>query len=163
MCVCFLCFLPIYAGHQVRWMYQPAGVTQEEGHTGFPIHLPSAVRALSFLARRIQPFPSLVDREVEFLFTNDFHRSPLFGYFYFYFILFFTEQKSRLPGFELTSQREVTCLLLLSYRGDRLLPLFFEKPARHKGAILQFSHFLVKNRPHLEERPSPVTSMKWSV
>ena len=44
----------------------PAGVTQEEGRTGFFIHLPSAVRALIFLARRIQPFLSLVDREVEF-------------------------------------------------------------------------------------------------
>ena len=43
----------------------PAGVTQEEGHTGFLIHLLSAVRALIFLARRIQPFLSLVDREVE--------------------------------------------------------------------------------------------------
>ena len=53
----------------------PAGVTQEEGHTGFLIHLLSAVRALIFLARRIQPFLSLVDREVEFcvLTTN---RSP---------------------------------------------------------------------------------------
>ena len=44
----------------------PAGVTQEEGHTGFFIHLLYAVRALIFLARRIQPFLSLVDREVEF-------------------------------------------------------------------------------------------------
>ena len=44
----------------------PAGVTQEEGHTGFLIHLLSAVRTLIFLARRIQPFLSLVDREVEF-------------------------------------------------------------------------------------------------
>ena len=41
----------------------PAGVTQEEGHTGFLIHLPSAVRALIFVARRIRekdsaiPFP----------------------------------------------------------------------------------------------------------
>ena len=42
----------------------PAGVTQEEGNTGFSIHLLSAV--LAFLARRIQPFLSLVDREVEF-------------------------------------------------------------------------------------------------
>ena len=42
----------------------PAGVTQD--HTGFLIHLFSAVRALIFLARRIQPFLSLVDREVEF-------------------------------------------------------------------------------------------------
>ena len=39
---------------------------QEEGHTGFLIHLLSAVRALIFLARRIQPILSLVDREVEF-------------------------------------------------------------------------------------------------
>ena len=45
----------------------PAGVTQEEGHTGlFLIHLLSAVHALIFLARRIQPFLCLVDREVEF-------------------------------------------------------------------------------------------------
>ena len=44
----------------------PAGVTQEEGHKGFLIHLPSAVRAVIFLARRIQPFLSLVDRELEF-------------------------------------------------------------------------------------------------
>ena len=35
-------------------------------HTGFLIHLLSAVRALIFLPRRIQPFLSLVDREVEF-------------------------------------------------------------------------------------------------
>ena len=40
--------------------------TQEEGHTGFFIHLLSAVRALIFLAKRIQTFLSLVDREVEF-------------------------------------------------------------------------------------------------
>ena len=32
----------------------------------FFIHLPSAVRVLIFIARRIQPFLSLVDREVEF-------------------------------------------------------------------------------------------------
>ena len=49
----------------------PAGVTQEEGHTGFLVHLPSAVLALIFLARRIQQFLSLVDREVEFLCTNE--------------------------------------------------------------------------------------------
>ena len=44
---------------------RPAGVTQEEGYTGFLIRLPSAVRALIFLARRIQPLLSLVNREVE--------------------------------------------------------------------------------------------------
>ena len=48
-------------------MDAPAGVTQEEGNTGFSIHLLSAVLALIFPARRIQPlFLSLVDREVEF-------------------------------------------------------------------------------------------------
>ena len=31
---------------------------------------------------------------------------------------------------------------------------FFEKRARHEGT-LQFSHFLVKNGPHPEERPLP--------
>ena len=63
-CVCF-----VFSSHPF-WTSSsldvPAGVTQEEGHTGFLIHLPSAVRALIFVARRIQPFLSLVDREVEF-------------------------------------------------------------------------------------------------
>ena len=37
----------------------PAGVTQEEGHTGLFIHLPSAVRALIFLAKEFShSFPS---------------------------------------------------------------------------------------------------------
>ena len=44
----------------------PAGVTQEEGHTGFLIHLSSAVLALILLARKIQPFLSHFDRELEF-------------------------------------------------------------------------------------------------
>ena len=46
-------------------MNVPAGVTQEEGHTGFLIHLPSAVLVLVFFARRIQPFLFVVDREME--------------------------------------------------------------------------------------------------
>ena len=62
------CFLPIYSGRQVRWMYVPAGVTQEEGDPGFLIHLPSssAVHPFIFLTRRIQSFLSLADRQVEF-------------------------------------------------------------------------------------------------
>ena len=48
----------------VRSVDVTAGVTQEEGHTGFH-HLPSAVLALIFLAGWIQPSLSLVDREVE--------------------------------------------------------------------------------------------------
>ena len=64
-------------------MDAPVGVTQEEGHTGF-LHLPSAVLALVFLARRIQPPLSLVDREVEFVYSRINH-SLLVGYFFFCF------------------------------------------------------------------------------
>ena len=64
MCVC------VFSSHSFLTSSSldvPAGVTQQEGHTGFLIHLLSAVRALIFLARRIQPsFLSLVDREVKF-------------------------------------------------------------------------------------------------
>ena len=63
----------------------PAGVTQEEGNTGFSIHLLSAVLALIFLARRIQPFLSLVDCQVEFLCTNDFIVLHPLGIFIFIF------------------------------------------------------------------------------
>ena len=48
-----------------RLVGAPAGVTQEEGHTAF-LYLPSAVLAFIFIAERIQPSLSLVDREVEF-------------------------------------------------------------------------------------------------
>ena len=63
MCVC------VFSSH-LLWTSSsldvPAGVTQEEGNTGFLSHLSSAVHALTFLARRIQPFLFLVDCEVEF-------------------------------------------------------------------------------------------------
>ena len=49
----------------VRLVDAPAGVTQEESHTGF-LHLPSALLASMFIARKIQPSLSLVDREVKF-------------------------------------------------------------------------------------------------
>ena len=67
----------------VRFVDVPAGATQEEGHAGF-LHLPSAVLALIFIARRIQPFLSLVDREVEFcvltiLFPHDVHQNGCQG------------------------------------------------------------------------------------
>ena len=76
----------------------PAGVTQEEGHTEFLIHLLSAVRALIFLARRIQPFLSLVDREVELRFD----RSPPVGHIYIYIFLV---RKIPFAGIDFTSQR----------------------------------------------------------
>ena len=67
MCVCVCVFVVIPFILDVRFVDVPAGVTQqEEGHTGF-LHLPSAALALlMFPARRIRPFLSLVDREVEF-------------------------------------------------------------------------------------------------
>ena len=49
----------------VRLVDVPAGVTQEEGHTGFFIRLSFAALALIFLPRKIQPSLSLVDRAVE--------------------------------------------------------------------------------------------------
>ena len=64
VCVC-VCVFSSHSFWTSSSLDVPAGVTQE-GHTGFPIHLLSAVRALIFLARRIQPFLSLVDCEVEF-------------------------------------------------------------------------------------------------
>ena len=67
------------------------------GHTGFLIHLHSAaVLALIFLARRIQPFLSLVDRGVEFLRTNDLIVLHLLGI---YFILFiYLVWGKKIPG-----------------------------------------------------------------
>ena len=62
VCVCVFSSHPFWTSSSLD---VPAGVTQEKCHTGFLIHLPSAVRALIFVARRIQPFLSLVDREVE--------------------------------------------------------------------------------------------------
>ena len=82
----------------------PAGVTQEEGHTGFFIYLLSAARALIFLARRIQPFHSLVDCEVEFCVrTNDLIVLQPLGIL----ILFFSFLVRKIPfdAIELTSQR----------------------------------------------------------
>ena len=73
----------------------PPGVTQEEGHTRCFIHLPSAVLALVFLARRIQPFLSLVDREVEICvqtILNVLHYS--LGIFFFFFFFFVRQNPS---------------------------------------------------------------------
>ena len=66
----------------------PAGVTQEEGHTGFFIHLLSAVRALILLERRIQPFLFLVDREVEFCVLTTLIVLHLLGIFFSVFFVF---------------------------------------------------------------------------
>ena len=60
MCLCVV--IPFIL--DVRFVDVPAGVIQEKGHTEF-LHLLSAVLVLSFIARRIQPFLSLADREVK--------------------------------------------------------------------------------------------------
>ena len=54
----------------VRFVDVPTRVTQQEDHTGF-LHLPSAVLALIFLARRSQPLFSPFDREGELLCASD--------------------------------------------------------------------------------------------
>ena len=59
-----MCVLIPFILDVVRFVDVPAGVTAEEVHTGF-LRLPYAVLALIFLTRRIQPFLSLVDRDVE--------------------------------------------------------------------------------------------------
>ena len=97
-CVCVY-FLPIHSGHQVRWTYQPGShrrkVTQD-----FFVNLTSAVRALIFLPRRIQPFLSLVDREVEFCVANDLIVLHSLGHFFFFLV-----RKIPFTGIELASQR----------------------------------------------------------
>ena len=57
----------------------------EECHAGFLIHVPSAVHALIFLARRIQPFLSLVDRDVVFGVLTILSFSTCWAFFFFFF------------------------------------------------------------------------------
>ena len=95
----------------------PAGVTQEGGQTGFLIHLLSAVRALIFLATRIQPFLSLVDREVEFYVLTISTLSTRWAFLFSNFC--FSVRKIPFAGIELTSQRVRGYMVPLSYRGDR--------------------------------------------
>ena len=103
----------------------PAGVTQEEGNTGFSIHLLSAVLALIFffffffLARRIQPFLSLVDREVEFCVLTIQSFSTRWAFLFSFFS--FSVRKIPFAGIELTSQRVRGYMVPLSYRGDCIL------------------------------------------
>ena len=85
--VCVLCVFSSHSFWTSSSLDVPAGVTQEEGHTGFFIHLPSAVCALTFLARRIQPFLPLVDLEVEFRVPTIQSFSTRWA-FYFLFLFF---------------------------------------------------------------------------
>ena len=65
VCVC-VCVFSSHLFWTSSSLDVPAGVAQEEGHTGFIIRFPSAVNFFIFLARKIQPFVFVVDREVEF-------------------------------------------------------------------------------------------------
>ena len=59
-CVCVSRFFVIPFILDVRFVDVPAGVTQEEGRTGFLIHLPSAVHAFLYFSREKDsavPFP----------------------------------------------------------------------------------------------------------
>ena len=96
----------------------PAGVTQEENHTGFLIHLLSTVRALVFLARRIQPFLSLVDREVEFCVLTIKSFSTRWA-FLLYFFIFFSEKNPVCRDRTHVPTCQKVTWLPLSYRGDR--------------------------------------------
>ena len=92
MCVC-VCVFYSHSFWTSSSLEVPAGVTQEEGHTGFLIHLLSAVRAFIFLARRIQPFLSLVDREIEFcVLTNDLIVLHPVGHFFWFLVCFSSEK-----------------------------------------------------------------------
>ena len=99
----------------------PAGVTQEEGNTGFSINLLSVVLALIFLARRIQPFLSLVDREVGFLCTNDLIVLHPLGIFI--FIFYFFSEKNPVCRDRTHAQRVRGYMVPLSYRGDQYMVL----------------------------------------
>ena len=124
VCVC-VCVFSSHSFWTSSSLDVPAGVTQEEGHTGFLIHLLSAVRALIFLARRIQPFLSLVDREVEFcvLTIQSFSTRWAFLFLFFCFLV----RKIPFAGIVLTSQR------VRGLRGTSELP---GRPARVGLAIL---------------------------
>ena len=85
VCVC-LCARAVLSSHlfilDVRVVDVPAGIAEEEGHTGF-LHLPSAVLASIFLARRVQPFLSLVDSKVKFCVLTNYSFSTCWAFFVF--------------------------------------------------------------------------------
>ena len=104
VCVCIVCVC-VFSSHSF-WTSSsldvPVGVTQEEGHTGFLIHLLSAVRALIFLARRIH------------LCTNDLIVLHPLGILFCFLV--FLLRKIPFAGIELTSQR------VRGFRGTSELP-----------------------------------------
>ena len=91
------------------------------GHTGFLIHLPSAaVLALTFLVRRIQPFLCLVDREVEFLRTNDLIVLHLLGIYFVLFIYLVWKNPPTSTGIRTHVQTRQKVKNQMSYRGEKM-------------------------------------------
>ena len=72
--VCVMCVMT-----SALWMHQPGShSTQGKGHTEF-LHLPYAVLAFIFTARRIRPLLSPFNREVGFVYPR-VYRSPRVGH-----------------------------------------------------------------------------------
>ena len=132
VCVC-VCVFSSHLFWTSSTLDVPAGVTQEEGgHTGFLIHFLSAVRALIFLARRIQPFLSLVGREVEF--CDDLIVLHMLGIFIYLFLSFSEKNPVCRDRTHVPTCQKVT-RLLLSYRGDL--------GKTHMGVSAQHDKYLV--------------------
>ena len=72
--------------------------TQEEGHTRFLIHLLSAALALIFFAITIQPFLSLVDREVEFCVLTNKSFSTCWAFLFLFIAIFTIIDVVQVPG-----------------------------------------------------------------
>ena len=104
-----MCIVVIPFILDVRLVDAPVGVAQEEGHTGF-LHLPSAVLALICIARKIQPFLSLVDRNVEFCVLTNQSFSTCWA-FLFYFIVLFVEYLIVVVTSQITSAEFVSSIL----------------------------------------------------
>ena len=106
VCICVCVVIPLIL--DVRLVDVPAGVTKEEGYTGY-LHLPSAVLASVFLARRIQPLLSLVDREVEFCVLTNQSFSTYWTFFIYFLLFHFLSGKIPVrvtaPRFDPTPQR----------------------------------------------------------
>ena len=98
VCVCVCVFFPFIL--DIKFVGRTS-----RGHTGFLIHLLSVVRALIFLARRIQPFLSLVDRDVEFCVLTIYSFSTRWAFFFVFLFFCFLVKKIPFAGIELTSQR----------------------------------------------------------
>ena len=117
MCVCVCVFFPFIL--DIKFVGRTS-----LGHTEFFIHLPSAVRALIFLTRRIQSSLSLVDCEVEFCVLTIYSFTTRWS-FYFYFLIFREKNPVCQARTHVPTCQKVT-RLPLSYRGDRLFSRDYE-------------------------------------